>query len=144
MWKLFFLRIFRLATSESSSLPSGNEQDSEDPEATDGSESRGQEAWTRAVRKEVCHFDDTREYSGTRRKQKFDQSDEILINFVEVTQECDAKRKVQGAELENQRREQERNHEERMKMMMTFLQQSHTHSPQHNFAPKFLTLSVCT
>ena len=49
---------------------------------------------------------------------------EILSKFVEVTEDCDAKRMRLEAELEEKRREQERRHEERMMtMMMGFMQQ---------------------
>lgn len=48
----------------------------------------------------------------------------MLTKFVEVTEECDAKRRKVEAELEEKRREQERKHEERMMtMMMGFMQQ---------------------
>lgn len=67
------------------------------------------------------------EHIGQKRKRKdCDGSDElstILAKFIEVTEECDTKRRLVEAELEEKRREQEQKHEERMMtMMMGFMQ----------------------
>ena len=64
---------------------------------------------------------------GQKRKRKdCDGSEElstILAKFIEVTEECDTKRRLAEAEIEEKRREQERKHEERMMtMMMGFMQ----------------------
>ena len=48
----------------------------------------------------------------------------ILTKFIQVSEECDAKRRTMEAEIEEKRREQERKHEERMMtMMMGFMNQ---------------------
>ena len=78
---------------------------------------------------------------GQKRKRKdCDGSEElstILAKFIEVTEECDTKRRLAEAEIEEKRREQERKHEERMMtMMMGFMQRvvgfSPTPSQHHN------------
>ena len=89
---------------------------------------------------------------GQKRKRKdCDGSDElstVLAKFIEVTEECDTKRRLVEAELEEKRREQERKHEERMMtMMMGFMQrmvgfppvpsQHHTPTSRSFMAPSY-------
>ena len=88
--------------------------------------------------------------TGAKRKRRdgdgsSDELSHILTKFVEVSEECDAKRRLMEAELEEKRREQERKHEERMmRMMMGFMQQmmgfyppppSQTQHPSPSFPP---------
>ena len=60
--------------------------------------------------------------AGQMRKRKdYDGSEElstILAKFIEVTEECDTKRRLAEAEIEEKWREQERKHEKRMMIMM--------------------------
>ena len=56
---------------------------------------------------------------------------EIITRVIQVSEECDAKRRVLEAELEEKRREQERKHEENvLRMMMGFMQQQLTNNNQ--------------
>lgn len=65
--------------------------------------------------------------AAVKRRRGEDTSDnlsQILMKFVQVSEECNAKRRKMEAELEEKRREQEQKHEERMMtMMMSFMQQ---------------------
>ena len=78
-------------------------------------------------------------FSGGRKRRKendseMDEFDKILVKFVKVTEECETKKRLLEAELEEKRRAEERKHEERMMtMMMTFMQSIARPSQQPDF-----------
>ena len=72
------------------------------------------------------------------RKERDGAADDLsgmLVKFIEVTEECEAKRRLLEAELEEKRRAEERKHEERMMTMMMTFMQSIAGSSQPDFRP---------